>query len=170
MQKTEVLRGTAPVDGIADFFRQSAENGNFDVNCTSDAVFADWLEEYGDPRHLLVRGDLAIRSLMKRNGADEPEADSWSGASTKFVNQCFGKCTNTLSGSTNIDVDFGTLHFFHEGQYDGKVVLCVIWNDNSVGFGAILTSVELDSLLASLDYPLRYSDLFPANSVSVFPC
>lgn len=51
----------APIEGIKNFTKQSADNDIFSAHNSSDPVFADWLEEHDDPRHLIVRRDLEIR-------------------------------------------------------------------------------------------------------------
>ncbi len=57
-----VLRyGLAPAESIANFAKQSVENGTFHPQNNSDHVFADHLEEHDDPRSEIVRRDLIHR-------------------------------------------------------------------------------------------------------------
>jgi hypothetical protein len=54
--------GRAPEAEIHGFVNKAEEDGNSqEPNNHSDHVFADWLEDHDDPRHLVVRGDLHIR-------------------------------------------------------------------------------------------------------------
>jgi hypothetical protein len=64
-----VKYGRAPEEGVQEWIRagqkyqQDNEVQNLEENPNHpDHYFADYLEDHGDPRHVLVRGDLKVRS------------------------------------------------------------------------------------------------------------
>lgn len=136
--------GRAPAKGVASFAEQSTGDRNRDPQNNSDHVFADWLEEHDDPRHLIVRGDLEIRRRPGPHWVGKAHNDASEKLGENAAHAQYGQLRRLE------DPELGTLGYSPVTGRNGRRVYETYWSTGDSEYNAHLSPDEHAHLLAGL--------------------
>jgi len=158
--------GKAPKEVIANFATQQLANDDLSPNNNSDHIFIDQLLDHADPRHEIVRRDLAMRPTGTYTSKHDAYVDFDKNINKARRAAFGGRARGT--DSTLIPQDDGQLSVVHYLHPTTNTVLGheVTWhpstgdgrNNITGGYAGYFKPEEYDALMSGLDLPHRSAD------------